>query len=199
MQHAQARGTIIGGTTNHFNFTVSKPNSSIHIADPSTPNCDGGTLYDLANGDRVGVTFTPPPPAGVGNPDFFTVYGSAPQIWELTAGGASRIRTYITYANGTTVPFVGRTVCHAYISEYSNLDSTLDITTTNPGRVTSLIVNESHIIEGPNSTTIKLVNFQPIGNGMFLVTHGANTAPVYVIGWADAIQFNGITQTGLGI
>jgi FlaG/FlaF family flagellin (archaellin) len=199
MEHAQSRGTIIGGTTNHFNFTVSKPNSSINIADASAPNCDGGSHYPLTTGDKVGITFTPPPPAGSGNPDFFTVYGSAPQIWELTAGGASRIRTTITYANGTTVPFFGRTICHAYISEYSNLDSNLDVTTTTTGRVTALVVNESHIIEGPNSTVIKLVNVQPIGNGLFLITYGANTAPIYVIGWADQIQFNTIPQVGLGL
>ena len=192
MQHGQARGTVIGGTRNHFNFTVSKPNSTIHIAIPANPNCNAGNLYPLTTGDKVGITF-------IGNPDYFTVYGSAPQIWELTAGANSRMYTTINFANGTKSTFNGNPICHAYISEYSVLDSTLDVTTTNSGRVTSLIVNESHIIEGPSSTVIKLVDVQPIGNGLYLITYGANTAPIYVIGWANAIQFNGITQTGLGL
>ena len=192
MQHGQARGTVIGGTRNHFNFTVSKPNSTIHIAIPSNPNCDAGNKYPLTTGDKVGVTF-------IGDPDYFTVYGSAPQIWELTAGANSRMYTTINFANGTQSTFNGNPICHAYISEYSVLDSTLDVTTTNSGRVTSLIVNETHYIEGPSTTVIKLVDVQPIGNGLFLITYGANTAPIYVIGWANAIQFGGVNQTGLGL
>ncbi|MDP3396418.1 MAG: type IV pilin N-terminal domain-containing protein [Methanoregula sp.] len=192
MQWAQARGTIIGGARNHLNITVQGPNSTIHIANAANPNCDGGTLYQLSNGDKVQITF-------ISNPDYFTVYGSAPQIWEITAGGASRMRTNIIFAaNGTNILYSGRTICHAYIANYSALDSTLDVTTTTPGRVTSLIVNESHVIEGTTATVVKLVNVQPIASGLFLVTYGANTAPIYTISWADAIQFGGVNQTGLG-
>jgi FlaG/FlaF family flagellin (archaellin) len=191
MQHGQSRGTVIGAARNHFNFTVAKPNSTIHIAAPSNPNCDAGNLYNLPEGTKVGVTF-------IANPDYFTVYGMAPQIWEMTAGANSRMRTTLSFTNGTKLTYTGNPICHAYISEYSDLDSTLDVTTTSPGRVTFLFVNKTRAIEGPSSTTVKLINVQPIDNGLFLVTYGANTAPIYVIGWADAIQYNGVNQTGLG-
>lgn len=196
MQQWQSSGTIVGGTRNHLNFTVSKPNSTIYIADAKSPNCDGGTVYPLTTGDKVGIQFK-------SNPTSFTVYGSAPQIWEITGGGNSIMKTTINFANGTSKLFDGNPICHAYINEYSILDSTLDVTTTTPGRATALIVNESHIIEGPNSIPIKLVNVHPIGNGLFLITYGANTAPIYVIGWPDAIQYYlggvWVNQTGLGV
>jgi len=191
MRAWQTVGTIVGGASNHFNFTVSKPNSTIHLATPSNPNCDGGTFYSLPTGTKVGITF-------ISSPDYFYVYGLAPQIWELSAGANYRMSTTLIFPNGTTVLFYGNPICHAYITEYSNLDSTLDITTTTNGKVTSLIVNETHEIEGLDSTTIKLVHFSPIGNGMFLITYGGYNTPIFVVGWADAVQYNGVNQTGLG-
>jgi hypothetical protein len=192
MRSWQSLSPILGGPGYHFNFTVSKPNSTIHIADASKPNCDGGTYYPLTTGDKVGVTFK-------SAPSFITVYGMAPQLWEMTVGDAYTVYTTIDYATGTRAVFDGQTVCHAYITEYTDLDSTVTIQTTSTNKVTSLVVNETHAIEGLSSTKVTLVNFTPISNGMFVVTYGGSNTPVYMVGWADQIQYNGVPQTGLGV
>lgn len=79
MQFGQDRGAVIGGTRNHFNFTVAKDNSKIFLGDDQ---CTGPITYALKASDQVGITFT-------SDPDWFTVYGQAPQIWEIV-GGAVR-------------------------------------------------------------------------------------------------------------
>ena len=194
MRAYQAVGTVIGGVpTDHFNFTVSKPNSTIHIATLASPNCNAGDYFPLVAGDKVGITFN-------SNPTYFVVEGGGSQIWELSAGAASSIRTTITYAiNGTTNTFNQRTICHAYITEYSTLDSTIDLTTTTTNRVTSLIVNETHEIDGLDSTTIKLVDISPLANGQIFLSAGASNTPIIFTGWAKEIQYGGVIQDGLGL
>jgi len=184
-QSWQARGIIVGGSspTYHFNFTVVKANSSIHIADPSNPNCNGGTVYQLPVGTKVGILLT-------SNPEFLTIYGMAPQIWELTAGTASRITTVLTFTNNTVITKAGQTVCQGYISEYSDLDSTLRVRTQVTDRTTSLIINDTVIFDGSTSSRVfDLQGVQPIDNGLFLVTYGAANTPVYVIGWPTNISW----------
>lgn len=67
------------------------------------------------------------------------------------------------------------------------------------GAMTGFIVNNTQYTHEYTKTTYKLVNFQPIGNGLFLVTYGGNQAPIYVIGWADEIWIDSVQQTGLGL
>ena len=191
MQFGQARGAVAGGTNHHFNFTVTKDNSSIVLGNDQ---CTATTIYKLKTNDKVGINM-----ASAQAPDWFTVYGMAPQIWEMVAGGSSRMTITIINTSGRYTFAGTNSICHAYVEEYSNLDSTIDITTTTTGAMTALIVNDTKYIQAPSSTVYTLKNFQPISNGMFMVTYGGNQAPIYVIGWADAIQYGGVNQTGLGI
>ena len=191
MQFGQDRGAVAGGTNHHFNFTVTKDNSSIVLGNDQ---CTATTIYKLNTNDKVRINM-----ASAQAPDWFTVYGMAPQIWEIVAGGSSRMTITIINTSGTYTFAGTKSICHAYVEQYSNLDSTLDITTTTTGAMTALIVNDTKYIQAPSSTVYTLINFQPISNGMFMVTYGGNQAPIYVIGWADAIQYGGVNQTGLGL
>jgi hypothetical protein len=108
----------------------------------------------------------------------------APQIWELTAGTASRITTQLSFTNGTTLSYVGRTVCHVYASEYSDIDSTITARTQVTGRVTFLSINNTIVFPGTTSArTFNVSEIQPMDNGLFLITYGAANTPVYVVGW----------------
>jgi hypothetical protein len=192
MQLNQNRGAIVGGAGYHLNFTVSKDNSSIILGNDQ---CTSTTNFVLKANDRVNVTFDVAP-------DRFTVYGMAPQIWMMVGGGPSRITTTITNISGTYVytnVLNARAICGAWIQGYSELDSTINIQTINTGEMTSLIVNDTIYVQSPSATSFTFTNVQPIGNGMFLVTYTSNQAPLYMIGWADTVKFNGVTQTGLGL
>ena len=63
----------------------------------------------------------------------------------------------------------------------------------------ALTVNNTQVINSASTTIIKLTNFRPEDNGLFLITFDTSGTPLYVIGWADTIQYNGATQTGLGL
>jgi hypothetical protein len=192
MKFDQGVGAIVGGPGYHFNVTIGDPNSTM-ILGLNTCLAGNQEIYNLATGDWLNVTFYN------GNPNDFTIYGMAPQIWEMAGGNAANLIIDLSYAsNGSRTRFTGRRLCHTYISKYSGYNSTLTVTTDNTAKVTALIVNESHVIERANTTIIRLNNLRPTDNGLFLLQYAGTGTPFYVIGWADSIQFNGVIQTGLG-
>jgi hypothetical protein len=185
----QARGAIPGaaGTAYHFNFTVSD-DSTIVIGATGSNTCAAAlkTFY-LKNGDTVGIVL-------IAAPDSFYIYGMGSQIWYMNVGNSNRVTIQIINQTTSTTYAGTNVICSGYITKYTNLDSTIDITTlysSGSSGITSLIVNNTQYIYGVNSSTITIHNIQPINNGLFLITYGAATEPVYFVGWADSIS--GIT------
>jgi hypothetical protein len=183
-QSNQARGVIPGaaGTAYHFNFTVSADNSSIVIGASGSDTCAAALkTFDLENGDKVGIVL-------IGNPDSFYIYGIGSEIWYMNVGNRNRVTIQIINQTTTTSYLGTNALCSAYIKGYTNLDSTIDITTATTNVITSLSVNNTLYINGVNTSVITLHNVVPINNGLFLVTYGANGEPVYFVGWADSIS-----------
>jgi hypothetical protein len=196
MKYGQQNAVLYNGMAYHLNFTVTDSNSSMTFGS-STCAANSLTQVKLVPGDKVSVYFT-------GYPNSLTLYGSAPQIWELTAGLGSNVYVIFTFANGTVVSsstITQRAICDTYIGQYSNLDSTLVLTTDNTAKITSLTVNSTVYLTGvSNTTVIQLNNFQPEPNGLFMISFVSSTGNAfYVVGWASSIQFNGVVQTGLGV
>jgi FlaG/FlaF family flagellin (archaellin) len=187
---SQARGAISGaaGTAYHFNFTVSNNNSTLTTGANSANGdlCIAlGTTYRLVNGDKVGIVLT-------ADPDNFYVYGTDSQIWFLSAGGRTRLTIKIYNQTNTKASLVGtNSVCSAYIDQYTNLDSTIQITSQTVNVIKYLKVNNTDYINGVNTSSITLNNAQPIPNGQFLLTYAGANEQVRFIGWADSIT--GIT------
>jgi len=191
------------GTQNyHFNVTISAKgyNSSIVFGNGAS-KCDVPKIIPLGPGDKVDLVFDK-----TGGPSYFIIYGIAPSIWEMAGGtgGELTVRTW----NSTTMVWntsAGNALCHTWITEYSTIDSSMDIDTsaaTGGGTgYTNLIVNESTIINGPYGNSVILDNFIPTENGMFLVSYPGSSvaAPVYTIGWAKQIIVNGVVQTNVGL
>jgi len=51
-----------------------------------------------------------------------------------------------------------------------------------------------------STVSVNLNNIRPLDNGLFLISYASGAGnPLYVIGWAGTIQFNAVTQTGLGL
>ncbi len=191
-----------GSQTYHFNITVSENgyNSSIVFGNGKS-SCDIPQLIPLGPNDRVDLAFD----KSIG-PTYFIIYGIAPAIWEM-AGGTGDEMTVRTWNSTTGVWTDSGTnaICHTWITEYSSIDSSMDIDTS-PGTgsgtgYTNMIVNDTTIINGPYSGSVYLDNFIPTENGMFLVSYPGSSvaAPVYMIGWADQIRINGVVQTGIGL
>ena len=179
----QPRGTILGGAgaAYHFNFTVSD-DSTIVIGSTFSNTCAAAlkTFY-LKNGDKVGIVLT-------ANPDSFYVYGIGSQIWYMNVGNYNRVTIQIINQTTTTTYAGTNALCSAYIKGYTNLDSTIDVSTATTNVITSLSVNNTQYINGVNASTITLQNVVPIDNGLFLVTFGAAGEPVYFVGWAASIS-----------
>ncbi|MDO8871402.1 MAG: type IV pilin N-terminal domain-containing protein [Methanoregula sp.] len=178
----------------HFNITVSKKgyNSSIVFGDGKS-SCNAPKIIPLGPNDRVDLVFD----KTIG-PTTFIMYGIAPTIWEM-AGGTGDEMTIRTW-NSTTLVWqnnAGNALCHTWITEYSTLDSSLDIDTssaTGSGTgYTNLIVNETTILDGAFGGSVVLDNFVPTENGMFLVSYPGSSvaAPIYMIGWANKITVDG--------
>jgi hypothetical protein len=195
MKYGQLGNSIVSnGMVNHLNFTVNDANSSITFGGSG---CDTSLKkVPLSIGDKVSVYFN-------NDPSSLTLYGSAPQIWEMTAGTGSQISTEIDFANGTVwkkPELAAWAICNVYCGGYTNLDSTLVLTTDNSIKATSLTVNKTVYIDGVNnSSVIRLTNFKPTDNGLFLIIYSSSsTAAFYVVGWADTIS--GLTPPlGLGL
>jgi archaellum component FlaF (FlaF/FlaG flagellin family) len=194
MKFGQPTGTIVSnGMANHLNFTVDDVNTTF-IFGGSTCALASTTTYKLPVGTNVSVYFP-------SDSTDFTLYGSAPSIWEMAGGGLSNIYVVFTFTNKTvwsSSSISSRRLCHADCEQYTNFDSTLVVTTDNSNKVTSFDVNKTHYIDAVNSTVIRLNNFKPTDSGLFLIAFPGGTAPLYLIGWADTIQFDGVTQNGLG-
>jgi FlaG/FlaF family flagellin (archaellin) len=187
---------VTGGVSPHFNFTVSKGNSSIIIAPANI--CSSGTVYPLNATDKVSLMFTL-----AGGPDDFILYGSAPEIWEMAVGDGGDITVTVSTADGrpkSGFPTGGRRLCHTYITEYSDIDSTLIVESVGDGsKVTNLVVNNTVYINGVNSTDISFINFKPTPSGLFMIEYSGLGSPVFFIGWQDQIQFGGVPVSGLGL
>jgi|GEM_PF-1621652 len=181
--------------TYHLNFTVTDTPSSMTFGG-STCSAISLTKVDFATGDKVSVHFSSIPNA-------FTLYGAAPSIWEMTAGLASETYVDMSFANGTVVSshtLPNYAICDTYIAEYSDFDSTLAIQTDATSKITSLTVNSTEYLVGvSNTSVIRLNNFRPTDNGLFLISFVASTGNAfYVIGWADSITIDGTTPS-LGV
>ncbi|PKL70012.1 MAG: hypothetical protein CVV30_01165 [Methanomicrobiales archaeon HGW-Methanomicrobiales-1] len=191
-----------GSQAYHFNITVSEKgyNSSIVFGNGKS-ECNIPQLIPLGPNDRVDLAFD----KTIG-PTYFLMYGIAPAIWEM-AGGTGDEMTVRTW-NSTTGVWTdsgSNAICHTWITEYSTIDSSLDIYTSpapaSATGYTNLIVNETTIINGPYGGSVHLDNFIPTENGMFLVSYPGSSvaAPVYMIGWAEQITIDGVVQTGIGL
>lgn len=191
------RGSLSSKMLYHFNVTVSKANSSIVFGN-GINSCQGSTPYPLGPNDTVSVSF----PTNSG-PEYFILYGIAPSIWEMSGGSGSDVKVIVyNSSTKTTINNAGNALCHTWIDEYSNIESTMLIdgepVTGSP--YANLIVNETTYINGPNSQIVILNGFRPTQNGMFLVSFPGNAmAPLYTIGWANQITINGVVQTGIGL
>ncbi|MFA4825486.1 MAG: type IV pilin N-terminal domain-containing protein [Methanoregula sp.] len=184
----------LNSATYHFNFTVAEANSTIVWGDS---DCSPTTRAALQTDDKVGIYFR-----SNAGPDDFVLFGMAPQIWEMAGGGLSEIGIDITHAsNGTTTKITGSRLCHTYISEYKDLDSTMLIIGRSTGSSeTSFIINNTFNIAGQSSSNVTFANFRPVANGMFLVSWGGGgTTPVFVIGWSDSVYKDGSLLTGAGL
>jgi len=178
----------------HINFTVSKANSSIMWGAAS---CASGTRVELNPNDKVSVNFDTN-----SGPDDFILYGQAPQVWEMAGGLGSKILVTVTFANNSVIDNSGNRLCHTYIDEYSTVESTIVIhgVPVSGTPETSLKVNNTFYIRGPDASNVTLVNFKPLTGGLYLVDWpGSSAAPIFVIGWADQIIRDGVVQTGLGL
>ncbi len=194
MKFGQGTGAIVSNSVAyHLNFTVADANTTF-VFGGSTCALASTSTYILPVGTNVSVYFP-------SDPTDFTMYGSAPSLWEMAGGGLSNIYVVFTFTNKTiwsSSSISSRRLCHADCAQYDNFDSTLVVTTDSTNKVTSFVVNNTHYIDGVNSTVIRLNNFKPTESGLFLIAFPGGTAPLYVIGWADTIQFDGVTKTGLG-
>jgi len=183
MKFGVANAVVSNGMAYHLNFTVADSNSSITFG---TSSCPGNKLtkVPLVPGDKISVYFTSPPSS-------LTLYGSAPQIWEMTAQPPNDVHVIMTFANGTVVSSSNQdAICNLYCGTYTNLDSTLVLTTDSTDTATSLTVNNTVYLSGvANTSVIQLNNFRPLDSGMFLISYvsGSNYA-FYVVGWADTIS-----------
>jgi len=190
------KGDSSGAPTYHFNFTVNQPNSSIVWGNN---NCDVVTTISLTTGDKVAIWF----PTDHGPSDFI-FYGMAPAVWEMAGAQPSEISMRVVFANGTTYQSIKTNrLCHTWISQYKDLDSSLGVHAVQNGpkaTVTSFIVNDTTILSGLDSASFDFENFRPINNGMFLISApGSSQSPVFIVGWSGTIKINGVTQTGLGL
>jgi hypothetical protein len=190
-------GSLSSKMLYHFNVTVSKANSSIVFGN-GINSCNTPRIIPLGPNDKVSISF----PTNSG-PEYFILYGIAPSIWEMSGGSGGDIM--VTAYNSTThltSTNTGNALCHTWITEYNNIESTMQINgvAVSGAPYTNLIVNTTTVINGPYSLPVVLDGFKPTQNGMFLVSFPGNSlAPLYTIGWANQIKINGVVQTGLGL
>jgi hypothetical protein len=191
MKNKPSGGVILGGPGYHFNVTVAAPNSSFIVGDA---NCAEGSqvLYSLPVGSRMDLTFK-------SAPKMFIMYGIAPQLWEMAAGDPNKVQIDVSFPNGSHLQITNNQLCHTYIPGYSGYDSTITVLTDNTNALVFLLVNSSVVKYGTFTQTIQLTNLKPVDTGLFLLTYSDSAnIPIYLIGWADDIRFNGIVQSGLG-
>jgi len=158
-----------------FNFTITKPGSSIQIQSV-TP-----LPLSLSTGDKVSIGQR----ANTG----YKIFSIGGEIWVLWG---THLDVRITFAkNGTTLLYSNQQVSNGWITG-SKIDSSLDITTASSGNSNMLLVmNDSIRINGDNSSNIVLSNIRPLNSGLFSLAHDANSN-VYFIGKADSVTINGI-------
>ena len=191
MKNTPGGGVILGGPGYHFNVTVAALNSSFVVGDSS---CSAGSqaLYSLPVGSRMDLTFT-------SAPKMFIMYVIAPQLWEMAAGDPNKVQIDVSFPNGSHLQTTNKQLCHTYIPGYSGYDSTITVLTDKTNAMVFLLVNSSVVKYGTFTQTIQLTNLKPVDTGLFLVTYSDNAnIPIYLIGWADDIRFNGVVQSGLG-
>jgi FlaG/FlaF family flagellin (archaellin) len=171
-------------TNSFFNFTVTKPGSSIQL-EGITPY-----PYTLNVGDKVNLT----PRGTTTSLKIFAIGG---EIWELRAlsvnyeirNAAGALRTPIGGSNTFDIFNAWITGC--------KIDSTLDITSTATASPLLLVMNGTIKFNtniANNATNI--VNMRPTKNGLFSFIKDAG-APgnVYFVGNADSVTVNGVPQT----
>jgi len=193
MKNNQGSHILLGGAGYHFNVTIADPGASMILGDN---NCalNSQVTIPLGPNDMANLTFN-------NDPSEFTLYGMAPSIWEMTGGVVTIIRLdFYNASTATKTVYDGsKRVCHTNIPKYSRYDSTLTVTTDNSNSLVALTVNSTKVLEGSFLQPITLKNMRPTNNGLFLISYTSGGAPLYIITWADEIQYNGVPQTGLGL
>jgi len=163
--------------TRYLKIIITKPGSSILATDFHATN-----PVILYPGDIVTITLRP-------NTGVFKTFGLGDQLWEISATG---VDVNITQG-GVPDARTNGDVIHAWITGYTDLGSTLTITSDNPYTSnTVLVVNGTQRINGASSENVVISNIQPVGIGLFLLEGDNNAHIVYFVGNAQSVTRNGV-------
>jgi len=174
----------------YLTFNITRPNSSIS----TSPLCSGSNPFYLNVGDVVTVTQADTVSQG------FRIAGTGDQLFELNA---DRATVSIASSTGTSrCSLTGAIINHTLVTGYTNMRSTLTVSTSGGNYFTALVINNYSSAYTPlvtqqyitrlSSDAIVLNNIAPTSSGFFVFQLDNTTKSAYIVGVPTAVTNNSI-------
>jgi hypothetical protein len=118
--------------------------------------------------------------------EYFTTFGIASQIWELSANIVDLTITRAPPVSTIVAPKA--VISHTWIQRYELVTSTLDIDTAGIS-VTALMINNTRYLPPPstNASAITITGAKPLPVGLFVLTIDKSHTTAYFVGTANTI------------